>query len=99
MGSKTKIIAFFLLFCLFIPLVLAQENPQMITVFNNVEEVPERPSDDIEFNGITIISIYVYRFTPESKGIEGVVSQLLLASKILLRFGFKPLCPFPFLWI
>jgi len=67
MGSKTKIIAFFLLFCLFIPLVLAQENPQMITVFNNVEEVPERPSDDIEFNGITIISIYVCRFTPESE--------------------------------
>lgn len=67
MGSKTKIIAFFLLFCLIIPLVLAQENPQMIAVFNNVEEVPERPSDDIEFNGITIISIYVCRFTPESE--------------------------------
>ena len=67
MGSKTKIIAFFLLFCLFIPSVLAQENPQMIAVFNNLEEVPERPSDDIEFNGITIISTYVCRFTPGSE--------------------------------
>jgi len=67
MGSKTKIIAFVLLFCLIIPVGLAQENPNIITVVNNLEEVPERASDDIEFNGITIITIYVCRFTPESE--------------------------------
>ena len=72
MGSKTKIIAFFLLFCLFIPLALAQENPNIITIFNNVDEVPERLSDDndIEFNGITILSIYQRTFTPGSEVIE-----------------------------
>jgi hypothetical protein len=72
MGSKTKIIAFFLLFCLFIPLALAQENPNVITIFNNADEVPERLSDDndIEFNGITIISIYQRTFTPGSEVIE-----------------------------
>jgi hypothetical protein len=69
MVSKTaKIIAFFLLICLITPSgVLAQENKWLIPVFNNVSDVPEEPTPDIEFNGITIILVSKFVFMPENR--------------------------------
>ena len=72
MVSKTaKNIAFFLLLVIATSGVLAQENPWMITVFDNVSDVPEEPSHDIEFNGITIIFVGMNVFMPEN-GIESL---------------------------
>nr|QNO56748.1 hypothetical protein HGIILDEE_00037 [Methanosarcinales archaeon ANME-1 ERB7] len=69
MVSKTaKIIAFFLILGLITPSgVLAQENPWMITVFNNVSDIPEEPNPDLEFNGITIIHVARFVFMPENR--------------------------------
>ena len=69
MVSKTaKLLVFFLVLGLFTPSgVLAQENPGMITVFNNVSDVPEVPNPDIEFNGITIILVGRAVFMPENR--------------------------------
>jgi hypothetical protein len=69
MVSKTaKIIAFFLVLGLITPSgVLAQENPWMITVFNNVSDIPEDSNHDIEFNGITIIRVTRFVFKPENR--------------------------------
>jgi hypothetical protein len=69
MVSKTaKLLVFFLVLGLFTPSgVLAQENPGMITVFNNVSDVPEVPNPDIEFNGITIILAGRAVFMPENR--------------------------------
>ena len=69
MVSKTaKIIAFFLVLGLITPSgVLAQENPWMITVFNNVSDIPEDSNHDLEFNGITIIRVTRFVFKPENR--------------------------------